>query len=63
MTDASKIKEHMEVIGADGVHLGTVDRVEKSIDADDSCSDRRHRRYHNGRGCAVSKRAFAVKIA
>ena len=28
MTDASKIKEHMEVIGADGVHLGTVDRVE-----------------------------------
>ena len=28
MTDASKIKEHMEVIGADGVHVGTVDRVE-----------------------------------
>lgn len=22
-----KIKEHMEVIGADGVHVGTVDRV------------------------------------
>jgi hypothetical protein len=28
MTDASKIKEHMEVIGADGVHIGTVDKVE-----------------------------------
>ncbi len=28
MTDESRIKEHMEVIGADGVHLGTVDRVE-----------------------------------
>ena len=28
MTNASKIKEHMEVIGADGVHIGTVDRVE-----------------------------------
>jgi hypothetical protein len=27
MTD-SRIKEHMEVIGADGVHVGTVDRVE-----------------------------------
>jgi hypothetical protein len=26
--DASLIKEHMEVIGADGVHVGTVDRVE-----------------------------------
>ena len=24
----SRIKEHMEVIGADGVHVGTVDRVE-----------------------------------
>jgi hypothetical protein len=29
MTDVSKIKEHMEVIGADGVHVGTVDHVEK----------------------------------
>ena len=28
MTDMSKIKEHMEVIGADGVHVGTVNRVE-----------------------------------
>ncbi|MBI0435471.1 DUF2171 domain-containing protein [Roseomonas sp. KE0001] len=28
MTDASAIREHMEVIGADGVHVGTVDRIE-----------------------------------
>ena len=28
MTDASAIREHMEVIGADGVHVGTVDAVE-----------------------------------
>jgi hypothetical protein len=28
MADASSIKQHMEVIGADGVHIGTVDRVE-----------------------------------
>jgi hypothetical protein len=28
MADLSQIKEHMEVIGADGVHLGTVDKVE-----------------------------------
>lgn len=28
MTDLSQIAEHMEVIGADGVHIGTVDRVE-----------------------------------
>ena len=28
MADTSKIQEHMEVIGADGVHVGTVDKVE-----------------------------------
>lgn len=28
MADASAIKEDMEVIGADGVHVGTVDRIE-----------------------------------
>lgn len=28
MVDASRIKEHAEVIGADGVHVGTVDHVE-----------------------------------
>ncbi len=28
MADVSQIKEHAEVIGADGVHVGTVDRVD-----------------------------------
>jgi hypothetical protein len=28
MHDHSNIKEHMNVVGADGVHLGTVDHVE-----------------------------------
>ncbi|TIU11262.1 MAG: DUF2171 domain-containing protein [Mesorhizobium sp.] len=28
MTDAASIRQHMEVIGADGVHVGTVDKVE-----------------------------------
>lgn len=28
MVDLSQIKEHAEVIGADGVHVGTVDHVE-----------------------------------
>jgi hypothetical protein len=28
MTDTSAIREHMDVIGADGVHIGTVDRVD-----------------------------------
>jgi hypothetical protein len=28
MTDLSAIKEHAEVIGADGAHVGTVDHVD-----------------------------------
>ncbi|TGV64253.1 DUF2171 domain-containing protein, partial [Mesorhizobium sp. M00.F.Ca.ET.158.01.1.1] len=28
MTDTSKIREHMEVVGADGVHIGKVDKVD-----------------------------------
>ncbi len=28
MADTSQIKEHAEVIGADGVHVGTVDHVD-----------------------------------
>jgi hypothetical protein len=28
MADLSAIKEHMEIVGADGVHVGTVDKVE-----------------------------------
>ncbi|NOW46376.1 hypothetical protein FHW96_002536 [Novosphingobium sp. SG751A] len=28
MTDLSAIREHMDIVGADDVHLGTVDRVE-----------------------------------
>jgi hypothetical protein len=28
MADTSQIREHMNIIGADGVHVGTVDRVE-----------------------------------
>jgi hypothetical protein len=28
MSGFEDIREHMEIIGADGVHLGTVDRIE-----------------------------------
>lgn len=28
MADLSNIREHMEVIGADGAHIGTVDHVD-----------------------------------
>ncbi len=28
MVDTSQIREHMEVIGADGGHIGTVDKID-----------------------------------
>jgi len=28
MVDLSQISAHMEIVGADGVHIGTVDRIE-----------------------------------
>lgn len=49
MTNASKIRQHMEVIGADGVHIGTVDEVEgqriKLTKADSGMG--RHRGHHH----------------
>ena len=54
MADTSNIREHMEVIGADGVHIGTVDRVDgdriKLTKADSGAEiegvEQRHRHHH-----------------
>jgi hypothetical protein len=51
MADLSKVTEHMEVIGADGVHLGTVDRVEGDrikLTRADSGSHDDHHHYISG---------------
>ena len=51
MTELSNIKEHMEVIGADGVHLGTVDKVEGDrikLTKADSGSHSDHHHYLSG---------------
>src|SRR5215213_2906647 len=49
MTGFEDIREHMEVIGADGVHIGTVDRVEenriKLIRADSGVGHEEHHHY------------------
>ena len=49
MTDMNRVKEHMEVIGADGTHVGTVDRVEnnriKLIKADSG--EGKHEGHHH----------------
>ena len=55
MADTSNIREHMEVIGADGVHVGTVDKVEgdrikltkKDSGADVEGAPARHEGHHH----------------
>jgi hypothetical protein len=45
----AEIKEHMEVIGADGVHVGTVDRIEGNrikLTMEDS-GEGRHKGHHH----------------
>ena len=48
MADLSQVREHMDIVGADGVHVGTVDKVEgnriKLIKAD-SGSHKGHHHY------------------
>jgi len=51
MANLDHVKEHMDIIGADGVHVGTVDRVEgdriKLIKAD-SGAHHDHHHYISG---------------
>ena len=49
MVDVAQIKEHAEVIGADGVHVGTVDHVEDNrikLTKEDS-GEGSHRGHHH----------------
>ena len=51
MADLSAVEEHMEVVGADGVHLGTVDKVEGNrikLTRADSGSHGDHHHYVSG---------------
>jgi hypothetical protein len=49
MSGFEDIREHMEVIGADGVHIGTVDRIEenriKLIRADSGVGHEEHHHF------------------
>jgi hypothetical protein len=51
MADLSRIQPHMEIVGADGVHLGTVDSVEGNrikLTKQDSGSHKHHHHYVSG---------------
>ncbi len=48
MVDTAKIKEHFEVIGADGVHVGVVDHVEGDrikLTKNDAGAHHKHHHY------------------
>lgn len=57
MADLTQITEHMEIIGADGVHIGTVDKVEgdriKMTKADSGSHDDHHHYLAGGLVAAV----------
>ena len=51
MADLSQVQPHMEIVGADDVHVGTVDKVEGDrikLTKADSGSHRRHHHYISG---------------
>jgi hypothetical protein len=51
MADLSRIREHMEVVGADGVHVGIVDSVSGGrikLTKADSGSHRHHHHFISG---------------
>jgi hypothetical protein len=57
MVDLTQISEHMEIIGADGVHIGTVDKIDgnriKMTKADSGSHDDHHHYISQGLIAAV----------
>ena len=67
MTNAAAIKEHMEVIGADGVHVGTVDKVEgnriKLIKADSGEGSERGKHHYVGLNLVAEVEGKKVRLS
>lgn len=67
MTNAANVKEHMEVIGADGVHVGTVDKVEgnriKLTKADSGQGGERGRHHYVGLNLVAEVEGEKVRLS
>ena len=69
--DTAGIREHMEVIGADGVHLGTVDQVEDAPDGSwrikltkaDSASGHQDHHHYISRGLVAAIEGDKVRLS
>ena len=60
------IREHMEVIGADGVHLGTVDAVEDhriKLTKSDSPSGHQDHHHYISRGLVAGVEGDKVRLS
>lgn len=66
MSEFENIKEHMEVIGADGVHIGTVDHIEgdriKLTRADSGLAHTDHHHYIS-RGLVAEVEGDKVRLS
>ena len=67
MSGFEDIREHMEVIGADGVHLGTVDRIEsdriKLTKADSGAGDHEGHHHYISRGLVAEVEGDKVRLS
>jgi hypothetical protein len=67
MSGFEDIREHMEVIGADGVHLGTVDRVEadriKLTKADSGAGSQEGHQHIISRGLVADVEGNQVRLS
>ena len=67
MTDTSNIREHMEVIGADGVHVGTVDGIEgdriKLTKADSGEGQHKGHHHYISGGLVADVEGDAVRLS
>jgi hypothetical protein len=67
MSGFDDIREHMEVIGADGVHLGTVDKVEgdriKLTTADSGSGSHEGHHHFIARGLVAEVEGDKVRLS
>lgn len=66
MSGFEDVREHMEVIGADGVHVGTVDRVEEDrikLTRDENAEGHRGHHHYISRGLVADVEGDQVRLS
>lgn len=66
MSGFEDVKEHMEVIGADGVHVGTVDKIEHhriKLTRSDSMGEHKGHHHYISRGLVADVEGDQVRLS